>query len=74
MNIEATLGYKDTGNGVKLPEYLVKMTHHEVMALGANRFEVGEVLTVVHCLQGIESHIRTLNSITNDLSRKQGRK
>lgn len=70
MQIEANLGYKHAGEGTHLPEYLVRMTHHEVMALGANRFEIGEQLNVINCLQGIENHIRTLSSITNDLGRQ----
>lgn len=70
MQIEANLGYKHAGEGVNLPEYLVRMTHREAMALGANRFEIGEQLNVIDCLDGIESHIRTLNRITNDLRRQ----
>jgi hypothetical protein len=73
MHIEANLGYKNAGNGVKLPEYLVRMSHHDAMALGANRFEVGEVLNVVGCLANIEIHIRTLNKITTDLQRDNAR-
>jgi hypothetical protein len=69
MQIEANLGYKHAGEGVKLPEYLVRMTHREAMALGANRFEIGEQLNVIDCLGGIENHIHTLNRITNDLNR-----
>ena len=73
MNIEANLGYKHAGNGVKLPEYLVRMTHHEVAGLGAVRFEIGEQLCVKHALDGIEVYIKTLNSITNDLQRENHR-
>ena len=70
MQIEANLGFKDAGKGVKLPEYLVRMTHREVCGLGAVRFEIGEQLSVLSCIDGIESYIRTLNKITNDLSRQ----
>jgi hypothetical protein len=70
MNIEANLGYKHASDGVKLPEYLVRMTHREVAGLGALTFEIGEQLCVTHALDSIESAIRTLNSITNDLSRQ----
>ena len=70
MQIEANLGFKDAGKGVKLPEYLVRMTHREVFGLGAVRFEIGEQLLVKSSLDAIESHIRTLHKITNDLSRQ----
>jgi hypothetical protein len=73
MNIEANLGYEHAGNGVKLPEYLVRMTHKEVVGLGALTFEVGEQLSVKSCLDGIENYIRTLNKITNDLQRENHR-
>ena len=70
MQIEANLGFKDAGKGVKLPEYLVRMTHREVFGLGAIRFEIGEQLLVKSSIDALESHIRTLHKITNDLSRQ----
>jgi hypothetical protein len=73
MNIEANLGYKHASDGVNLPEYLVRMTHREIVGLGALRFEVGEQLTVKNCLDGIESYMRTLSKITNDLQRDNQR-
>jgi hypothetical protein len=73
VHIEANLGYKNANDGVKLPEYLVRMTHREVFGLGAVRFEIGEQLFVKHALDSIESAIRTLNSITNDLQRQNGK-
>jgi hypothetical protein len=73
MNIEAKLDYKHAGGGIKLPEYLVRMTHHDASGLGAVRFEVGEQLTVKNCLDGIESYMRTLSKITNDLQRDNQR-
>jgi hypothetical protein len=73
VHIEANLGYKDAGKGVNLPEYLVRMTHREVLGLGATTFEIGEQLSVKSCIDGIESYIRTLNKITNDLQRENHR-
>jgi hypothetical protein len=73
VHIEANLGCKNAGNGVNLPEYLVRMTHREVLGLGALTFEIGEQLSVKGCIDGIETYIRTLNKITNDLQRENHR-
>ena len=55
MHIEANLGYFPVDNGVKLPEYLVRMTQREAIALGAKTFNIGEKLDVNAMAMGVQS-------------------
>lgn len=57
MKIEAICEYKET-DGIKQPEYLVRMSHKEVMALGGRTFITGEHLTVSHEIE----HLRTVQA------------
>jgi hypothetical protein len=68
MNIQAHLGQKRDKLGVALPEYLVKMTHREAIALGAKTFAIGEELHATQFLDKLDAHMSTMQFMANSMN------
>lgn len=75
MQIEAICRSVQYGNGVRLPEYLIRVSHKEAAQLGACHFTPGEILSFLHAVNALEDARRTIDySLRNIASEVEGAK